>query len=98
MENRASEVLIIVGDAVETMDTLYPVFRLREDGFVPVVVGPDRRCYQMVLHEVPAGWDITQETTGYSIDADIAFRDVCPEQYTGIFFGWTGTGVHQRRS
>ena len=29
MENRASEVLIIVGDAVETMDTLYPVFRLR---------------------------------------------------------------------
>ena len=27
MENRASEVLIIVGDAVETMDTLYPVFR-----------------------------------------------------------------------
>ena len=86
MDNQVSEVLIIVGDAVETMDTLYPVFRIREDGFVPIVAGPDRRRYQMVLHEVPEGWDITQETTGYSIEADIAFRDIKPEQYTGIFF------------
>ena len=86
MDNRASEVLIIVGDAVETMDTLYPVFRLHEDGFVPIVAGPEKRRYQMVLHEVPDGWDITRETPGYSIEADIAFRDIEPERYAGIFF------------
>lgn len=86
MDNRASEVLIIVGDAVETMDTLYPVFRLHEDGFVPVVAGPEKRRYQMVLHEVPEGWDITRETPGYTIEADIAFRDIEPERYAGIFF------------
>ena len=86
MNNHVSEVLIIVGDAVETMDTLYPVFRLQEDGFKPVVAGPDARRYQMVLHEVPTGWDITEETKGYSIEAEIAFKDVKPEEYAGIFF------------
>lgn len=81
------KVLIIVGDAVETVDTLYPVHRVREEGIVAVVAGPEKRRYQMVNHEVPlAGWEITQETTGYTIDADIAFKDVKPEEYLGIFF------------
>ena len=79
-------VLIIVGDATETVDTLYPVLRVQEDGFTPVVAGPEKRRYQMVLHEQPPGWDITEEWKGYSIDADIAFRDVDPSKYVGIFF------------
>ena len=29
---------------------------------------------------------LTQETTGYTIDAGIAFKDVKPEEYLGIFF------------
>jgi len=28
-----NKVLIIVGDATETVDTLYPYYRLQEDGF-----------------------------------------------------------------
>ena len=82
-----NKVLIIVGDATETVDTLYPLLRLQEDGFVPVVAGPEKRRYQMVLHEIPqTGWDITREYEGYTIQADIAFKDVDPEQYVGIFF------------
>ncbi len=80
------KVLIIVGDATETVDTLYPYLRVQEHGFVPVVAAPEKRRYQMVLHESPPGWDITQETTGYSINADIAFRDIDPGEYAGIFF------------
>jgi protease I len=79
-------VLIIVGDASETVDTLYPYYRLREDGFTPVVAGPERRRFQMVLHEVKPGWTITKEWEGYTIEADVAFRDVRPEEYLGIFF------------
>jgi len=81
-----NDVLIIIGDAAEAMDTLYPVFRVQEDGFVPVIAGPDKRRYQMVLHEVPDGWDVTRETQGYTLEADVAFRDVDPDQYVGIFF------------
>lgn len=81
-----NKVLIIVGDASETVDTLYPFYRLQEDGFIPVVAAPEKRLYQMVLHEVKPGWTITKEWEGYTIQADIAFADINPHDYVGIFF------------
>ena len=80
------KVLIIVGDASETVDTLYPYYRLQEDGFLPVVAGPEKRCFQMVLHEVKPGWTLTKEWEGYTIEADVAFRDIDEAEYLGIFF------------
>ena len=80
------EVLIVVGDASETVDTLYPYFRLQEAGFRPVVIGPERKTYQMVLHEVRPGWTITREWEGYQIQAELAFSEVDPNHYLGIFF------------
>jgi protease I len=79
-------VLLIVGDASETVDTLYPYFRLQEAGFGPVVAGPEKRTYQMVLHEVRPEWTITKEWEGYRITADVAFSEVNPQDYAGIFF------------
>jgi len=80
------KVLIVVGDATETVDTLYPCYRLQEAGFEPVVIAPERRTYQMVLHEVRPGWTITKEWEGYQINADLAFAEVRPDDYLGIFF------------
>lgn len=79
-------VLIIIGDASETLDTLYPYYRLQEDGFEPVVAGPEKRHYQMVLHEVKPGWTITKEWEGYSLEAAVSFAEIQPEEYVGIFF------------
>lgn len=79
-------VLIIVGDASETLDTMYPYYRLQEAGFRPVVAGPQKRPFQMVMHEVRPGWTITKEWEGYTIEADIAFAEVVPEDYLGILF------------
>ena len=82
-----AKVLIIVGDASETVDTLYPYLRVQEEGMTPVVAAPEKRRYHMVLHEVPqAEWDITREFEGYTIQADIAFCDVVADEYLGIFF------------
>jgi len=83
---RSPRVLMIVGDATETMDTLYPYYRLIEGGFQPVVAAPEKRRYQMVLHEVKPGWTITKEWEGYSIEAEIAFTEIDPAEYAGIFF------------
>jgi len=80
------KVLIIVGDATETVDTLYPFYRLQEGGFQPVVAAPEKRKYQMVMHEVKPGWTITKEWEGYTINADITFAEIKPEEYCGIFF------------
>ena len=82
----SNKVLIIVGDASETLDTLYPYYRLQEEGFEPVVAAPEARVYQMVMHEVKPGWTITKEWEGYTIRAEVAFKDVKPEDYLGIFF------------
>jgi protease I len=79
------KVLLVIGDATEVLDTMYPYFRLPEDGFEVVVAAPEKRLYHMVLHERPPGWDITQETPGYHLQSDIAFRDVKPEEYAGLF-------------
>lgn len=80
-----SKVLIVIGDAAEAMDTLYPVYRVQEDGFAAVIAGPEARTYHLVSHEIPPGWDITRELPSYHLAAQIAFRDVRPEQYAGLF-------------
>lgn len=80
------KVLIIVGDASETLDTLYPFYRLQEADIEPVVAAPEKRTYQMVMHEVKPGWTITKEWEGYTIEAKIAFKDVVESEYAGIFF------------
>ncbi len=82
----SKKVLIIIGDATETLDTMYPYYRLQEAGFEPVVAAPEKRRYQMVMHEVKPGWTITKEWEGYTLEADIAFADVNPEEYAGILF------------
>jgi protease I len=80
------QVLIIVGDATETVDTLYPYYRVQEEGIKPVVAAPEKRLYQMVMHEVKPGWTITKEWEGYTIEAEIAFSEIKPEDYLGVFF------------
>jgi len=88
-EGSAGKILMPIGDATEAVDTLYPFFRVQEDGYQAVVAGPEARLYHMVLHEVPPNpavpWDITEERPGYHIQADVAFRDVKPEEYAGLF-------------
>jgi len=84
--NIRSKVLVIIGDASETLDTLYPYYRLQESGYHPVVAAPEKRLYQMVMHEVRPGWTITKEWEGYQIQADIAFSEVDETEYLGIFF------------
>ena len=84
-DNRPA-VLVIIGDASETLDTLYPFYRLQEAGYRPVVAAPEKRRYQMVMHEVRPGWTITKEWEGYQIEADVAFSEIKEEDYLGIFF------------
>lgn len=80
-----AKVLLVIGDATEVLDTMYPYFRLPEDGYEVVVAAPEKRLYHMVMHEQPPGWDITQESPGYHLQSDIAFRDINPAEYAGLF-------------
>jgi protease I len=88
-QQKTRKILIPIGDATEAVDTLYPFFRLQEEGYSVTVCGPEARTYHMVTHEIPPNsdipWDITQEAPGYHIVAEKAFREIKPEEYDGIF-------------
>lgn len=83
------KILMPIGDAAEVLDTFYAYFRLPEAGYEVVVAGPEARLYHLVLHEIPPDaaipWDITQERPGYHLRATVAFRDVDPREYAGLF-------------
>lgn len=79
-----NKVLLVIGDAAEVTDTLYPYFRVQEDGCTCVVAGPEKRTYHLVMHDRHPEWDITVESAGYRFGADIAFRDVRAEEYVGL--------------
>ena len=55
------KVLIIFGDASETIDSMYPYFRLIEADTIPMMAAPEKREYQMVMHQVKPGWTIPRE-------------------------------------
>ena len=78
------KVLMIIGDAAEVFDTLYPIHRIREDGFQVVIAAPEKRTYHLVQHDSHPDWDITVESPGYKLNSDIAFRDVKSEEYAGV--------------
>lgn len=80
----AEKILLVIGDAAEITDTLYPWMRIQEAGYQVVVAAPDVRTYSLVQHERPEGWDITRETAGYQMQSDIAFRDINPADYVGL--------------
>ena len=83
-EPAAKRILLIIGDAAEIIDTVYPLMRLQEAGYRVVVGGPHSGSFPLVQHQRPDGWDITQETAGYYIHADMAFSDIRPQDYAGL--------------
>ena len=78
------KVLLVIGDAAEVTDTLYPYYRIAEDGYEVRVGAPERRTYHLVQHDSHPEWDITVESKGYEFAADVAFREVNPETYLGL--------------
>jgi protease I len=77
-------ILLVIGDAAEVLDTFYPLFRLREAGYRVDCAGPEARIYHTVQHDRHPDWDITIESPGYRLKADVAFRDVTVADYAGM--------------
>jgi protease I len=78
------KILLVIGDAAEVLDTMYPLFRLKEEGYQVLVAGPAKRVYHLVQHDTHPDWDITVESAGYKLAADIAFKDIKPAEYAGL--------------
>jgi len=78
------KVLVAIGEFSEGMETYYMVYRLMEEGAVPVVAAPAVKRLQMVVHDFDPQYSNYTEKLGYLIKTEIAFKDVKPSAYQGL--------------
>lgn len=80
----APKILLVTGDAAESLEVLYPYQRLREEGYDVHIAAPERKKLQFVVHDFEPGFDTYTEKPGYTWPADLAFAEVEPEQYVAV--------------
>ena len=78
------KILILAGDAAESLEVMYPYQRLREEGYDVRIAAPTKKKLHFVVHDFEPGYDTYTEKPGYSWDADIAFADVDPGDYVAV--------------
>lgn len=78
------KILIVTGDAGEALEIWYPYQRLKEEGFAVHIAAPTKKVIRSVVHDFQPGFDTYTEKPGYRVQADIAFKDVKPEEYVGL--------------
>ena len=77
-------VLILTGDAAESLEVMYPYQRLLEEGYEVDIAGPSKKRLQFVVHDFVEGYDSYTEKPGYTWEADLAFADVQPDDYVAL--------------
>ncbi|NEB81484.1 DJ-1/PfpI family protein [Streptomyces sp. SID14478] len=80
----APKILIVTGDAAESLEVLYPYQRLREEGYEVHIAAPTRKTLRFVVHDFEPGFDTYTEKPGYTWPADLAFSEVDPGQYAAL--------------
>lgn len=79
-----ARVLILAGDAAESLEVMYPYQRLLEEGYEVHIAAPSKKKLHFVVHDFEEGFDTYTEKPGYSWPADLAFSEVDPTQYVAV--------------
>jgi len=81
---KGKRVLVGLGEFSEGMETYYMVYRLMEEGIVPVVAAADVKRLQLVVHDFDPKYSNYTEMLGYKIETKVAYKDVNPADYDGF--------------
>lgn len=81
---KGKKVLVGIGEFSEGMETYYMVYRLKEEGIVPVVAASEVKAVKTVVHDFEPQYSNYTEKPGYFIQADIAYKDVNPADYDAM--------------
>lgn len=80
-----AKILLMAGDAAEALETMYPLQRLQEEGHTVHVAAPTKKVIQTVVHDFEPHMDTYTEKPGYRVQADVAFNEVNPADYDGLY-------------
>src|ERR1700689_2250600 len=78
------KILILTGEAAESLEVMYPYQRLLEEGYDVKIAAPAKKKLQFVVHDFEPGFDTYTEKKGYTWDADLAFADVDTSEYVAL--------------
>jgi protease I len=78
------KVLILTGDAAESLEVMYPYQRLLEEGYDVDIGAPSKKKLQFVVHDFVEGYDTYTEKPGYTWEADLAFSEIDPSAYAAV--------------
>jgi protease I len=78
------KILILTGDAAESLEVMYPYQRLLEEGYEVHIAAPRKKKLRFVVHDFEPGFDTYTEKPGYTWDADLSFADVNPADYAAL--------------
>jgi protease I len=81
---KGKRVLISIGEFSEGLETYYMIYRLMEEGAVPVVAASKAKRLQMVVHDFDPQYSNYTEKLGYQIESQVAYKDVSPAEYDGL--------------
>jgi protease I len=79
-----AKILILAGDAAESLEVMYPYQRLLEEGYEVVLAAPRKKKLQFVVHDFVDGFDTYTEKPGYTWEADAAFSEIDPNEYVAV--------------
>jgi protease I len=78
------KVLIVTGDAAESLEVLYPYQRLKEEGYEIHIAAPTKKKLRFVVHDFEPGYETYTEKPSYSWEAHLALADVDPSDYVAL--------------
>jgi protease I len=78
------KIVIITGDAGESLEVYYPLHRLQEEGWEVTVASPTKKTLQLVVHDFEPGFETYTEKAGYRIESQAAIKDLEVEDYDGL--------------
>src|SRR4051812_49840531 len=78
------KILIVTGDAGESYEAMYAKHRMAEAGFTPVIASTRKGPLHLVMHDFEPGWDTYVERPGYSMNADLTFKEVKVADYAAV--------------
>ncbi|MFZ3578261.1 DJ-1/PfpI family protein [Virgibacillus sp. DJP39] len=77
------KVLILAGDAVESLEIYYPYFRCLEEGYETTIAAATAKTLHTVVHDF-IGWETYSEKAGYLIEANCSFDNVDPADFDAL--------------
>ena len=77
-------ILMLTGDAGESLEILYPKYRLEEEGWKVEIAALQKRPIRAVVHDFEDGFDTYTEKPGYLVPVDLGVDDVDPSAYDAL--------------